>query len=110
MNNILLIDCIAEITNKPICMDEDKYLYFGTFEEIEDDILVSADKLKAEKEKSLAVAKQIAEAKQYLSNTDYKMLPNYVPKVDEDLGAIIANRNEVREFIRGINNDNYRER
>ena len=46
---------------------------------------------------------KIQEAKQYLSNTDYKMLPNYVPKVNEDLDAIIAKRNETREFIRNNN-------
>ena len=48
-------------------------------------------------------AKAIAEAKAYLANTDYKMLPNYVPKVDEDLDAIIVKRNETREFIRSNN-------
>ena len=47
--------------------------------------------------------KAIAEAKAYLANTDYKMLPNYVPKVDEDLDAIIVKRNETREFIRNNN-------
>ena len=46
---------------------------------------------------------KIQEAKAYLANTDYKMLPNYVPKADEDLDAIIAKRNETREFIRNNN-------
>lgn len=49
------------------------------------------------------INKKIQEAKAYLANTDYKMLPNYVPKVDEDLDAIIAKRNETREFIRNNN-------
>ena len=49
------------------------------------------------------VSEKIQEAKAYLANTDYKMLPNYVPKADEDLDAIIAKRNETREFIRNNN-------
>ena len=46
---------------------------------------------------------KIQGAKVYLANTDYKMLPNYVPKSDEDLNAIIVKRNETREFIRNNN-------
>ena len=53
------------------------------------------------------INKKIQEAKAYLANTDYKMLPNYVPKADEDLDAIIAKRNETREFVR---NNNYNQR
>lgn len=49
------------------------------------------------------INKKIQEAKLYLANTDYKMLPNYVPKANEDLDAIIAKRNETREFIRNNN-------
>ena len=46
----------------------------------------------------------IAEYKKFLSETDYKDLPNYVPKDGENLNAIIADRNTKREFIR--NNEN----
>ena len=46
----------------------------------------------------------ISEYKKFLSETDYKDLPNYVPKDGEDLNAIIADRNTKREFIR--NNEN----
>lgn len=49
--------------------------------------------------------KKISEAKKYLSDTDYKMLPNYVPKANEDLDAIIVKRNETREFIRSAENN-----
>lgn len=49
------------------------------------------------------IDKQIAEYKTYLSNTDYKMLNNYVPKIDEDINAIIAQRNIAREYIRANN-------
>ena len=43
---------------------------------------------------------KLQEAKQYLSNTDYKMLPNYVVKPEEDINDIITKRNTAREFIR----------
>ena len=49
---------------------------------------------------ALELARAIRDAKAYLAETDYKDLPNYVPKPDEDLAAIIAERNEKREFIR----------
>ena len=43
---------------------------------------------------------KIVEAKTYLANTDYKMLPNYVVKPEEDINDIITKRNTAREFIR----------
>lgn len=43
---------------------------------------------------------KISEAKTYLANTDYKMLPNYVVKPEEDINDIITKRNTAREFIR----------
>ena len=46
------------------------------------------------------LARSIQEAKRYLADTDHKDLPNYVPKPDEDLAAVIAERNSKREFIR----------
>ena len=53
-----------------------------------------------EDEYKATVEYKIAEAKQYLSNTDYKMLPNYVVKPEEDINDIITKRNTAREFIR----------
>jgi hypothetical protein len=44
--------------------------------------------------------KKILEAKQYLIDTDHKMLPNYVLKASENLELVITKRNEAREFIR----------
>lgn len=44
--------------------------------------------------------RQILEAKGYLSATDFKMIPNYVPKAGEDLVAVIQKRDEQRQFIR----------
>ena len=58
-----------------------------------------------EQAEALELAKAIRDAKNYLAETDYKDLPNYVPKPDEDIAAIIAERNERREFIRA-NTDN----
>ena len=46
------------------------------------------------------LAAKIAEAKAYLAETDYKDLPRYKPKEGEDIEAIYAKRDELREFIR----------
>ena len=46
----------------------------------------------------------IDEYKAFLAATDYKDLPNYVPKEGEDLAAVIADRNAKREFIRASEN------
>ena len=46
------------------------------------------------------ISKEIEEAKKYLNNTDYKDLPSYEPKVDEDLEVIRLKRKEARDFIR----------
>lgn len=46
------------------------------------------------------LAEKVAEAKAYLANTDYKDLPRYVPKANEDIEAIYLLRDEAREFIR----------
>lgn len=51
-----------------------------------------------ETKKDLAI--KINEAKEYLANTDYKDLPRYVPKADEDIETIYRLRDEAREFIR----------
>ena len=60
----------------------------ATIEEVED--------YKAKKE----LAFKVNEAKAYLASTDYKDLPRYVPKADEDIEAIYRLRDEAREFIR----------
>ena len=70
---------------------------------IDDETIAKAKELKKQKEDFLKQQIIINEAKAYLANTDYKMLPNYVPRVDEDLDAIIVKRNENREFIRNNN-------
>lgn len=70
---------------------------------IDDETIAKAKELKKQKEDFLKQQIIINEAKAYLANTYYKMLPNYVPKADEDLEAIIAKRNETREFIRNNN-------
>lgn len=46
------------------------------------------------------LAQEIAEAKQFLANTDYKELPNYEPSADEVLADVINARSVAREFIR----------
>lgn len=43
---------------------------------------------------------EIAEAKQYLVDTDHKFYGDYEPKADEDLEAIRTKRSEARAFIR----------
>lgn len=43
---------------------------------------------------------QIQNYKDYLSDTDFKMLPSYVPKEGEDLEAIRLKRDQAREYIR----------
>lgn len=101
--NIPLIDCIAEFTNKQIAGLGDGFIDMNTDMAIDDETIAKAKELKKQKEDFLKQQIIINEAKTYLANTDYKMLPNYVPKVDEDLDAIIAKRNETREFIRNNN-------
>ena len=43
---------------------------------------------------------QIAEAKQYLVDTDHKFYGDYEPKVDEDLELVRTKRSEARAFVR----------
>ena len=101
--NIPLIDCIAELTNKQIAGLNDGFIDMNTDIAIDDETIAKAKELKKQKEDFLKQQIIINEAKAYLANTDYKMLPNYVLKADEDLNAIIAKRNEAREFIRNNN-------
>ena len=66
----------------------DKKVSTYSDKEIED----ALDALKLEEDK----AKQIAEAKKYLSDTDFKVLPDY----DQDSTEVKVKRQEAREFIR----------
>jgi len=50
----------------------------------------------------IEIDKQIAEAKQYLSDTDFKVLPDY----DQDSTEVKVKRQEAREFIRANEGDN----
>ena len=43
---------------------------------------------------------QIAEAKQYLFDTDHKFYGDYEPRVDEDLELVRTKRSEARAFVR----------
>lgn len=43
---------------------------------------------------------QIAEAKQYLDDTDHKFYGGYEPKAGEDLELVITKRSEARAFVR----------
>ena len=43
---------------------------------------------------------QIAEAKQYLDDTEHKFNMDYEPKVDEDLELVRTKRSEARAFVR----------
>lgn len=48
--SINLIDCISEITNRPICMDGENYLYLDDFSVVEDNVISEAEELKTVKE------------------------------------------------------------
>ena len=50
--------------------------------------------------RELDLSEKVQKYTKYLNDTDYKMLPNYVPKKEEDLQEIISKRNEAREFLR----------
>ena len=78
------------------------YLITSDMKEISVEEIQAINQAKEDEYKA-TVEYKTQEAKTYLANTDYKMLPNYVLKADEDLNAIIAKRNEAREFIRNNN-------
>ena len=61
---------------------------------------VFATPLTEEEQAKAVLETKIQEAKTYLANTDYKDLPRYVPKADEDIETIYRLRDEAREFIR----------
>lgn len=54
----------------------------------------------AEEIKTTELNTQMAEAKQYLVDTDHKFYGDYEPKVDEDLELVRTKRSEARAFIR----------
>lgn len=49
------------------------------------------------------IENQVTEYKAYLDKTDFKFYNGYVPKEDEDLVALQAERDLAREFIRSNN-------
>lgn len=78
-------------TLKTVTKDDetyDVYLYDVVF--VENGIFYSNVQLVAE----------LFYADYYLSKTDHKDFKSYVPKVGEDLEAIMMKRNNYREFIR----------
>lgn len=60
---------------------------------LENGILVASDV-------EISPLTQIQIYKDYLKDTDFKMLPGYVPKEGEDLEAIKTKRDQAREYIR----------
>lgn len=103
-NAINIKNAIYKLTNRPIAMNEGKYIYFDTLsigiEEVTSEILKEAEVLaKAELDKKILNDK-ITEYQAYLNKTDYKFFNGYKPKDGEDLFAIEAKRDEYREFIR----------
>ena len=54
----------------------------------------------AEEIKTAELNTQIAEAKQYLDDTDHKFYGDYEPKVGEDLEIVRTKRSEARAFVR----------
>lgn len=54
----------------------------------------------SEEIKTAELNTQIAEAKQYLVDTDHKFYGDYEPKVDEDLELMRTKRSEARAFVR----------
>ncbi len=54
----------------------------------------------ADEIKTAELNAQIAEAKQYLDDTDHKFYGDYEPKVGEDLEIVRTKRSEARAFVR----------
>lgn len=84
----------------PALSDGKFYKWNGEWTEYsEEEYLVEISPTEEEIAASELYAK-LSEAHNYLNKTDYKMLNNYVAKEEEDIEAIIAQRNEYRDFIR----------
>jgi hypothetical protein len=56
-------------------------------------------------EPEVSQLRQVAIYQEYLNKTDFKLLPGYDVKEDEDLNDIIAKRKVAREFIRSYQRD-----
>jgi hypothetical protein len=65
-----------------------------------DKLVYSDNVLSLITDEKTAIKDKLAEYKVYLSNTDFKVLPDYEPKEGEDLEAIKTARKEARDFIR----------
>jgi hypothetical protein len=46
------------------------------------------------------LSQKVQDALSFLSSTDYKDLPRYIPKDGEDMNALYAKRDEARVFVR----------
>jgi len=90
---------ITEIADPAPPADYSDETYYRT--EQDDAPYVVFTKKSAEQIKQQEDAKSLAAAKQYLIDTDYKMLPDYTVKPDgEPLADIIAKRATARETVR----------
>lgn len=91
-----------------ISMLRAKALEFGTsLDEYEELIAECESKFIAPSEEEIQaeiIKNQVAEAKNYLASTDYKMTIDYFATLSEvEQNELIAKRAEAREFIRGNN-------
>ena len=95
---IPMVDIISEVTGKTVVMIDTDYVYLDTNEVVDRKTLTKCVVIKEEKETKIIESKQIAEAKQYLQDTDYKVLPDY----DGNKEGILEARAEARALIRGL--------
>jgi len=100
--SIALVDVLSEITGMQVVMMEDTYVYLSDSKIIPAKTVNEAIKKQAEKKIFQENTKKIAEAKKYLQDTDYKVLPDY----DQDSTEVKVKRQEAREFIRANEGDN----
>lgn len=75
------------------------HLITSDMKEISLEEIQAMNRAKEEEYKS-TVEYKIQEAKDFLSRTDYKMLPSYEPKEGEDMRAVDRERYNARQFIR----------
>ena len=92
---------ITEIADPAPPEDYSEETYYRT--EQDDAPYVVFTKKSAEQLKQQEDAKSLTAAKQYLLDTDYKMLPDYIVKPDgEPLVDIIAKRADARTLVREL--------
>ena len=96
--SIALVDVLSEITGMQVVMMEDTYVYLSDSKIIPAKTVNEAIKKQAEKKIFQENTKKIAEAKKYLQDTDYKVLPDY----DGNKEGILEARAEARALIRGL--------